>query len=281
MKPVTTTRAGPELQAGFTLIELSIVLVIIGLIVGGILVGQDLIKAAEIRATISQVEKYNASVNTFRNKFNAMPGDMLQANAAAFGLLSLSNAAMTGQGDGNALIEGGSTNGINGIGETLGFWRHLSEANLIDGSFGSNGNGNIVPSTGLLTSNVTNVDQSLPASKITPRQYFIVYANGGLNYFQLSPVTSITAATGAYNFGTSAIAPLTAVNIDTKIDDGMPNTGSIIARGIAAVNVAPSVNPAPTASTYTIGSGASTDTYNVTRNNGGTDGSCSMRFRFN
>ncbi len=55
-------------QLGFTLIELSIVLVIIGLIVGGVLVGQDLIKAAETRATVGQVEKYNAAVNTFRTK---------------------------------------------------------------------------------------------------------------------------------------------------------------------------------------------------------------------
>ena len=60
---------------GFTLIELSIVLVIIGLIVGGVLVGQDLIKAAEIRATVSQVEGYNSAVNTFRLKYNGLPGD--------------------------------------------------------------------------------------------------------------------------------------------------------------------------------------------------------------
>lgn len=51
-------------RQGFTLIELSIVLVIIGLIVGGILVGRELISAAEIRATVSQIEKYNTSVNT-------------------------------------------------------------------------------------------------------------------------------------------------------------------------------------------------------------------------
>lgn len=44
-------------QSGFTLIELSIVLVIIGLIVGGVLVGRDLIKAAEVRAQVSQIEK--------------------------------------------------------------------------------------------------------------------------------------------------------------------------------------------------------------------------------
>src|SRR3954463_15618522 len=76
-------------KLGFTLIELSIVLVIIGLIVGGILVGQDLIKAAEIRATVGQIEKYNSAVNTFRTKYNGIPGDLSGSaggNASAFGL---------------------------------------------------------------------------------------------------------------------------------------------------------------------------------------------------
>ena len=56
-------------------------LVIIGLIVGGVLVGQDLIRAAETRAQITQFEKYQSAVNTFRGKFNAIPGDMNVATA--------------------------------------------------------------------------------------------------------------------------------------------------------------------------------------------------------
>jgi prepilin-type N-terminal cleavage/methylation domain-containing protein len=72
-------------KCGFTLIEMSLVLVIIALIVGGILVGQDLIKAAEARAQISQIEKYNSAVNTFRAKFQAIPGDMAVATANQLG----------------------------------------------------------------------------------------------------------------------------------------------------------------------------------------------------
>ena len=53
-------------RSAFTLVELAIVLVIIGLIVGGVLVGQDLIKAAQIRSVVTDIERYNAAATTFR-----------------------------------------------------------------------------------------------------------------------------------------------------------------------------------------------------------------------
>ena len=62
-------------RSGFTLIELSIVLVIIGLLVGGVLVGKDLIEAASLRKQGSQIQEIVASVNTFRLKYNCVPGD--------------------------------------------------------------------------------------------------------------------------------------------------------------------------------------------------------------
>src|ERR1700744_2868548 len=101
------TRKSHHLQQGFTLIELSIVLVIIGLIVGGILVGQDLIRAAETRAQISQIEKYNSAVNTFRGKFGALPGDMALSVANQFGFATGSSCdGTTGKRDGNGLLDG-------------------------------------------------------------------------------------------------------------------------------------------------------------------------------
>jgi hypothetical protein len=88
---------------------LSIVLVIIGLIVGGGLVGQNLIAAAEVRAQITQIEKYNSAVNTFRSKFNAIPGDMNVATAQQFGFTVGANCTgLQGKRDGNALIEVGA-----------------------------------------------------------------------------------------------------------------------------------------------------------------------------
>jgi prepilin-type N-terminal cleavage/methylation domain-containing protein len=91
----------------FNLIELSIVLVIIGLIVGGILVGRDLISAAAVRAQISQIEKYNQAVNTFRSKYGYLPGDIPDPYASQFGFQS--RFYFLGNGDGNGVIQSYNT----------------------------------------------------------------------------------------------------------------------------------------------------------------------------
>src|ERR1700722_19638100 len=91
-------------SSGFTLIELSIVLVIIGLIVGGVLVGRDLIEAAAIRAQISQIEKYQTAVNTLRAKYEYLTGDMPDPAASACGFYP--RGLYAGEGDGNGVIEG-------------------------------------------------------------------------------------------------------------------------------------------------------------------------------
>lgn len=269
-------------ELGFTLIELSIVLVIIGLIVGGVLVGQDLIKASEIRATVGQVEKYNSAVNTFRTKYNGFPGDMPQITSGAFGLFQLTYATTTGFGDGNGLIEGGETAGIRPLGETLVFWRHLSDANMVDGQLGVTGNSLIDAATGATTGTVTTINQSLPDSRTTPTNSFIVYAASGLNYFQLLPLSGIAA--NDYNAGTTGISPIQAFNIDAKLDDGLPVTGIVLAKGLGGT---PNVNPTwavtTTPSICMVGASATdtTSTYNRVGNSGGNDGSCSIRFRFN
>ena len=120
-------------QGGFTLIELSIVLVIIGLIVGGVLVGRDMIRAAELRSIVTDVERYKTAVFTFQEKYNALPGDMADATSI-WGVASggCPNGARSGtqtcDGDGNGQV-------MPWVPEVFLFWQHLSNAGLIAGQF--------------------------------------------------------------------------------------------------------------------------------------------------
>jgi prepilin-type N-terminal cleavage/methylation domain-containing protein len=129
-------------KSGFTLIELSIVLVIIGLIVGGVLVGRDLISAAVVPAQISQIEKYQQAVNTFKGKYGYLPGDIPEPYASQFGFVA--RGAYAGTGDGKGIMEGITSYAASankghcpGSGENILIWRELSDTRLIDNSFQS------------------------------------------------------------------------------------------------------------------------------------------------
>jgi prepilin-type N-terminal cleavage/methylation domain-containing protein len=229
---------------GFTLIELSIVLVIIGLIVGGVLVGQNLIDAAAVRAQISQIEKYNTAANTFRGKYGYLPGDIPNPYAAQFGFLP--RGTYKGQGDGNGVIQsitmsGGFTWGIGAFeGEQAMFWVDLSTAKLIDGTFSTATPGAFVTST--ITG--TTIDQYFPQAKINSAGHVFVASGGwsfwgtvgqdSINYFYVANVTGTTAASTGQPLTIPLMTVTQAYAIDKKMDDGMPQSGSVMAMDLGA-----------------------------------------------
>lgn len=235
-----------EKQSGFTLIELSIVLVIIGLIVGGILTGQDLIRAAEVRATLAQVEKYNTAVRTFQNKYGYLPGDIPGTQASSFGLYyvtgGLANAA--GCGDGNGAIQGWTVapwlDGANFAGEIAMFFLHLSQAGLIDGMYGAGGanvtlqgatatGGSYSTSTNppRATADSTAVSEMLPPAKLGKGNFFTIGSYSGKQYYILTGISQVKA--NADLTTTNNLSPVTAYTLDKKIDDGLPAAGKVFA----------------------------------------------------
>ena len=81
------------MRRGFTLVELSIVLVIIGLLIGGILVAQSLVETSKINKVVGQIQQFDIGVRVFKDKFNGLPGDIKFDDSAPFG-------------DGDGIIEG-------------------------------------------------------------------------------------------------------------------------------------------------------------------------------
>lgn len=121
---------GINKKYGFTLIELSIVIVIIGLVVGGIMVGNDLIKAAQRRSQIAQFEMFQLAIGTFRTKYGGLAGDA--TNATDF-----FTAVSNGNGNGILQLADGTSRCDLGTygGEMEQFFIHLSKANLLDGNY--------------------------------------------------------------------------------------------------------------------------------------------------
>ena len=277
---------------GFTLLELSIVLVIIAIVIGGILLGSEMIKTSEIRATISQYERYKTATHTFRSKYDALPGDIPTTDAAAFGFFAQTTLGGTdGYGDGDGLLEDGQGT-LEAASENLMFWRHLGEAGLINGAYGIQGDNAIDPTTGNVTADTTNVALSLPPAKIGRGNYFNVYSRGtsnlNANFYEIHAVTSITSVGTTTASTSKSITPSEAYSIDSKIDDGLPNVGNAVARGASSALLPFDATPASwvavnTADTCMASGALATDsnvTYNLSAGQGVNDPSCALRLTF-
>ena len=215
-------------RAGFTLIELSIVLVIIGLIVGGVLVGQDLIKSAEIKSQISQIKKYNVAVNTFVGKYGYLPGDMPNPYAGKFGFQT--RGQYRGEGDGNGILEsvGSSWAPLGSCsfgGEVTVFWVDLSTAGLLDGTFNTSN-----PTLGEYGgSTSTGISSYLPTAKIGNGNLINIWSYNAINYYAIANVMQLSSSGILAN---AALRVAQAYAIDKKMDDGLPQTGEVMARAI-------------------------------------------------
>ena len=226
-------------------------LVIIGLIVGGVLVGADLIRVAKFRQQVSQIEKYNTGVNAFRLKYSFLPGDIPSGIAVQYGFTA--RIGNQGQGDGNGLIECGAASWPYFGGECLLFWRDLTDAGYSDGGFRTS-----TGATGISVSS-SNLDLYLPRTKLG---YNVVYPFGlqGKNAYELMGLSSVTA--GAFDM-VAAYIPADAKALDEKMDDGQPLTGAVQARGVGnQVDLAASTTSSlgGAACVYT---GASSTDYNI------------------
>jgi prepilin-type N-terminal cleavage/methylation domain-containing protein len=210
---IVATREG---ERGFTLVELSIVLVIIGLLIGGVLKGQELIESSRLNSVATQYNSFLAAVNTFQDKYQALPGDLGNAATRIPGCAAGTCGTPTPVGGaiGDGIID--TVNAANTVGATANseaafFWQQLSAANLISG----------VQAAG------TTYGQQYPSAK-TGGGFQVLNTtantNGG-HWFRLASGTPTTAVTNTAN--QQALSPNQVATIDRKIDDGLAFSGNV------------------------------------------------------
>lgn len=205
-------------QQGFTLIEIAIVLVIIGLLLGGILKGQELITSARVRNLISQQDGIKAAFYGFQDRYRALPGDYATADQN----IQMATTGDNAKGNGNGRIDVGGTPN-----EAILVWEHLSKSGFINGNYVYNG---------------TISDNT------TPKNPYGQYVQ--LAYDNVYAVTSGSAIL-RHNLKTGNQVPVEIIaEVDRKIDDGNGATGSFVFAEFSATGTAPSA-PAATGACMT------------------------------
>jgi prepilin-type N-terminal cleavage/methylation domain-containing protein len=206
-------------QSGFTLVEIAIVLVIIGLLLGGVLKGQEMIENSKIKSIVNDMKAVQAAYNGYIDRYKAIPGDETIATMAARGW----TGAVGGNGNGVLLITAAQT--FTNGGEQGPFWRAMRASGLLQGDPTAAAN-----ATGL------------------PR-----HAGGGL-----MGVSSDVAGIYGQNGTSVCVAGLTtkqAAGIDSLVDGALPatqignNTGSVRGETNAANPSAP-ITAVPGAAAY-------------------------------
>ena len=196
-------------QGGFTLIEIAIVLVIIGLLVGGVLQGQELLQNSRVKQAVKDMNGTAAAMFAYQDRYGRLPGD--DGNTAALQArgTSWNSANIGGNADGRLVVATNAT--FNGSGESGTFWRQLKAAGFISGDPADTGVA-ALPSNawgGLLGITTANMGGNLTGNKVC-----------------MSQVP-----------GSAAIA------IDNQLDDGSGATGRVRAtQGTSGQNTNPSNN---------------------------------------
>ena len=257
-------RTGKQ-QQGFTLVELSIVLVVIALVIAGIVVGKSMIRQTQVMSVMTDVQSFKAAIQNFQTKYNALPGDMANATSywGAVATPSNTNTCYTAVGTGTKTCDGNGDGQINWCWyEANRAWQHLANAGMIQGNYSQSGNE--------CWSSVPGTD--LPRSKIDG-YYFMMGYRGVILPGDANEYPNTLNHVIYFTSGQQQIVGLTAAELyamDSKYDDGYPATGNIIASALVSVANGCVINP----NGYTNPLGA---VYNAS-NTGGWN-SCYMYFK--
>lgn len=230
-------------RLGFTLIELAIVLILIGLIAGGIIVGQSMLHQAELRTVIADLKNFEDATKQFQDKYNALPGDMYNAEdfwgADASCPNTTSNAVpktatCDGNGDGKVYDVLAASERY----ESFRYWQQLSNAELIEGRYtgvtGSGSTTDAVNGVNVPVSDFNNIGYGMAylgyytsASGDAANVFDALFTN--IDYGHVVTIGADSGTVGGDLTFFTGLTPVDARSLDVKLDDGYANTGKLIA----------------------------------------------------
>lgn len=216
-------------QNGFSLVELAISVTIIGVLIAGVVKGQDILQNARIVTTISAVDSFSKAHRSFYDIYAGLPGDLVTAQADLIGCGSgNANNCAAGNGDGlvgTTLPNSGVYMGadVSGNTENVMYWKHLALAGLLDKVEGSAGTAADDFEAGV-THPVTIPSSVWTIAHVNDQGENVNMA-GHIYRLHRSPTGQI--ANGATASNAHVLQPLYAKALDNKADDGGPNTGNI------------------------------------------------------
>lgn len=213
-------------QSGFTLVEIAIVLVIIGLLLGGVLKGQELINSAKVKNFATDFRNIPLFIYGYQDKYKALPGDhntvataITGATKATTPTTSGGNACVSSLCQGNGVIDG-VWNTTTATDETALFWQHVRLAGLAAGPT-STADANYYP---------TNADGGRIGIEAGAAATGGPYIQNGTANATTGVVTANSPATymtPTYLVCSAGILGKFAKQLDTTIDDGETSTGSL------------------------------------------------------
>ncbi len=212
-------------RSAFSLIELSIVLIIIGLLIAGVTGGASLIKSSELRSVITESRSWSVAVNSFYNQFDDLPGDYASTIGSQSG----------GDGDGTIEYDSGDASDVTDH-EGRNAWRHLAATNILDTSVIYSGTSTATLASAADPANaLSTFGTYIPSSKIGSAGWDFDY-----NSTSTHNVVVLTGSVAAIASGntlvnavsseitaTGAITPTDGLSLDSKYDDAVANAGSI------------------------------------------------------
>lgn len=224
--------------SGFSLLEISVVILIIALLIGSVLIGSNMLRSAKLRAVSVDKERYVAAIGQFQQKYKALPGDMVNATefwgaadadaetCEKLVTASTDRTTCNGNGDGHVFNNNAADYRLH---ERFRFWQHLSNAELIEGKF----SGVNECESNVLSCYRAGVNS--PTSEILGATW--AFYDVGQEIVQPAFLYDSTLYRHAFYFGGERptadmpfgriLSPKEAMSIDTKIDDGNPGLGKM------------------------------------------------------